>query len=127
MKIKVLEINNYGNDDILITFSSPYGNARGFWKGQNLEKNKSYYVEFEITQTLAWGKGIKEAELEEYKIRYENDNIYICAMFHSFEDNCLTIRFGETLILVETEGAPFFNCRFLTISFGMMNIYPYTL
>jgi len=95
---------------------------------QNPEINKSYYVEFDIPQTLIWGKDIKKAQFDEYKIWYENDNIYICAMFHSFEDNCcLTIKFGESLILVETEGDPIFNYKFLTICIKKMNIYPYTL
>ncbi len=127
MKIQVLEINKYGNEETLITFSSPYGSAHGFWMERDPEINKSCDVEFDIPQTLVWGKDIKEAEFEECKIWHENDSIYIRAMLHAFEDNCLTIRFGESLILVETEGYSFFHDEFLTISFRTMNIYPYTL
>ncbi len=128
MNIKVLEINKYGNDETLISFSSPYGTAHGFWMEQSPKINKSYNVEFDISQTLVWGKDIKKAGIDEYKIWHQNDIIYICAMFHSFEDNCcLTIRLGKTLILVETEGDPIINSQFLTISLRKMNIYPYTL
>ena len=128
MKVKVLEINEYGKDEILITFSSPYGSAHGFWMEQNPEINKSYSVEFDIPQTLVWGDDIKEAESDEYKIWCENDNIYIRAMFHSFEDNgCLTIRLGESLILAETKDAPIYNSKFLTIRCRKLNVYPYTL
>jgi len=95
---------------------------------QDPEKNKSYHVEFDIPQSLIWGKDIKKAESNEYKMWYEDDNIYICAMFHSFEDNCcLTIRLGESLILVETEGDPIEDSKYLTICFRKINIYPYSL
>ena len=127
MNIKVLEINKYDKDKILVKFSSPYGSAYGFWMERNPEINKSYHVEFDIPQTLVWGKDIKEAEFDECKMWCENDNIYICAMFDSFDDNCLTIRFGESLILIDTEGDPNMNSKFLTICFRKMNIYPYTL
>ena len=128
MKIKVLEINEYGKDEILITFSSAHGSAHGFWMGRNPEINKSYDVEFDIPQTLVWGMDIKEAEYDECKIWCENDHINIRAMFHSFDDNgCLTMRLGESLILAETEGDPINNCKLLTIRFRKMNIYPYTL
>lgn len=48
MNIKVLDINKYDKDEILITFSSPYGSAHGFWMERNPEINKSYNVEFDI-------------------------------------------------------------------------------
>jgi hypothetical protein len=127
MKIKVLEINKHGNDEILVTFSSPYGSAHGFWMEQNPEINKSYHVELDIPQTLFWEKDIKEAEFNECKIGGENDNIFICAMFDSFDDHCLTIRFGESIILIDTEGDPNMNSKFLTICFRKINIYPYAL
>jgi len=127
MKIKVLEENKLGKDDVLVKFSSSYGSAHGFWMERTPEINKTYHVEFDIPQTLVWGKDIKIAESNECKIWYENDTVHFCAMFHSFEDNCLTIRFGESLILVETEGDSIFNCLFITLCFRKMSIYPYTL
>ena len=127
MKIKVLEINKYDEDDILVAFSSPYGSAHGFWMEQNPKIDKSYDVEFDIPQTLVWGKDIKEAESDDYKIWVENDNVYIYAQFDSFEEDCLTIRFGEDIMLIDTEGDPNMTSKFLAICVSKMNIYPYKL
>lgn len=129
MEIKVFEINKQGKDEILIRFSSPYGSAHGYWMDQNPEINKSYHVEFDIPQVLVWGKDIKEAESDEYSVGYdENGNIFIRSMFHSYDESgCLTVRLGESLVLVETKGDPIANCKFLRICFSKMNIYPHTL
>ncbi len=127
MKIKVFEMNTSVQNKILITFSSPYGSAHGFWVERVPEISKSYDVEFDIPQTLVLGKDITKAELDEFRVWCVNDDNYICAEFHSFEDNYLTVRFGKSLIFIETEGEPILNYKFLTTCFRKMNIYPYSL
>ena len=104
MKIKVLEINKLVKDEVLVKFSSPYGDAYGFSVDPNPKLNKTYDVELDISQHLVWGEDIKEAVFDEYKIWHENDHIFIITQFDSFEDGCLAVRFGEDIILIDTEG-----------------------
>ncbi|WP_315119591.1 hypothetical protein [uncultured Clostridium sp.] len=128
MQIDIVKLCQCESEGIFIEFSSQYGVAKGLWKGNTPEINQSYYVELDIRKTLIWEIDIIETDCREYKMWSEQDNIFFNVKMESYEnDGCLTVRLGDNVILIETEGIPYSEGSFLKLQVNKILIYPYDL
>ncbi len=127
MKIQVVKKVLTDNQRILVEFNTPYGATFGNWIGAEPELFKECHIEFEIPDRLIWGSNISESELHDYKIWSNEKNIVLNVKLESYDDDhCLTVRLGDSLILVETQGTPF-TALFLSLRVEKINIYPFDI
>lgn len=128
MLVNIIKLCKFENNGTFVEFSSRYGVAKGLWKGNAPEVNQSYYVELDITKVLIWGTDIIETECMEYKVWTEKENIFLNVKIECHEDDgCLSVRLGESIILIETEDIPYLKDSFLRIQLNEISIYPYNM
>jgi hypothetical protein len=124
MQVKIDKINEKETGEIYIEFSSLYGNSTGLWSGEKPILNKSYYVEVEVPQKLKWGIDIVKIDSSEYRIWNEQETVFINAQIDSVDDdNCLAIRLGDSIVLIETSGIPYAVGDFLEIVVSKIVLY----
>lgn len=128
MQVNIVKLHESSSEGIYIEFSSQYGVAKGLWKGSTPKISQSYFVEIDIPKILIWATDIIETDYEEYKMWSEQGNIFFNVRMERCEDDgCLTVRFGDSIILIETEGIPYPQGSFLKIETNRILIYPYDL
>lgn len=127
MKVNIIKLCQCVSEGGVIEFSSQYGSAKGLWKGDIPEINQHYYIELDIPKILIWGIDIVEADCKEYKVWNEQNNIFLNVQLEYYDDNCTTVRIGDSLILIETQGIPYSVDTFLKIQLNEMLIYPFEL
>lgn len=128
MLINIIKSYQFESNRTLVEFSSLYGVAKGFWKGNIPEINQSYYVELDIPKVLIMGTDIIETECREYKVWTDQENIFLNVKLECHEDDgCLTVRLGESIILIETVGSSYPKDSFLRIQLNEISVYPYNL
>ncbi|MGG0824920.1 hypothetical protein ABE099_18810 [Paenibacillus turicensis] len=103
--IKSFEENN---EETKVVFSSEFGEGTAWWQGALPKEGMSYDVEIEIPNVLKWGKDIHETNTHLYSIKIINNRVCFEGEFESIsdEDGCMVVRFGNSIILLETEGVP---------------------
>lgn len=129
MLVNIIKSCQFQNNGTFVEFSSRYGVAKGLWKGNAPEANQSYYVELDIPKVLISGTDIIETECREYKVWSEQENIFLNVKveFHE-DDGCLSVRLGESIILIETEeDIAYPKDSFLRIQLNEISIYPYNV
>lgn len=105
-----------------------YGNAKGVWKGNKPEVDRSYHVEFDTTKILTWGIDITKSACREYKLWSEQDTIFLNVKMEQYENvGLLTVRFGDSVFLIETEGIPYNKGSNLLIKLNEILLYPFDL
>lgn len=96
------------NSEIKVEFSTEYGEGIAFWQGAQPKKGFAYDVELEIPDVLKWGKDINRTNSKFYSIEILNNRVCFEGKLESYSgnDGCCIIRFGDSIILLETEGNP---------------------
>jgi hypothetical protein len=94
---------------IEITFSSEYGDGIGVWNNEQLEVNKSFYVELDIKETLIYDKGIIKTEEQSTKIFIDNYYTCIIGKIEEIETDVITLRIGKSITMLEVDKSESFN------------------
>lgn len=104
MKIHVKKVDT-SSEDVIIDFSSEYGEAEAFWGTKPIPKaNADYEVELDITDELAWGCEIKPSKDKKFSIRME-DEIYLTGIIEKvYKDGIADFRLDKSLIQLELDG-----------------------
>ncbi|MBP1903700.1 hypothetical protein J2Z32_000312 [Paenibacillus turicensis] len=120
-------INSYeeNNEKIKVVFSSEFGEGIALWQGTHPKEGMSYDVELEIPNVLKWSKDIHETNSHLYSIKTINNRVCFEREFESVsdEDGCMVVRFGNSIILLETEGVPTGVQSFLRFETDNLIIY----
>lgn len=103
MRVIIKEIINQ-TQGYKVKFSTEYGNASAFWKGNEPHINKEYFVELEVPGVLYWKADIAVTE-ENHIIAVESDTVHLVGLLESIEEDGYTvIRLGDSIISLETLG-----------------------
>lgn len=126
MEVTITKAENY-SEGILVQFRSQHGEAFGIWNGHKRpEENESYNVEFDITEPLEWGKGVKLSKKEGFKIAVTENSITITGKVEKvLGDGFIDFRFGESVIQIEVEGKNIPKGKFVDIITNELEIYAY--
>lgn len=105
MKIHVKKVD-ISAEDIMIDFTSEYGDAEAFWGTRPVPKAKTDYdVELDITDELAWGRDVKPSTDKKFSIVMQKDDIYITGILEKINKGGMAdFRLGKNLIQLELEG-----------------------
>lgn len=105
------------NGEIKVAFSSEFGEGIALWQGAIPKVGIPYDVELEIPNVLKWGKDIHGTNLQQYSIKIQNNRVCLEGKLESVsdEDGCCVVRFGNSIILIETEGVPSAVQSFLSL------------
>ncbi|MGI2298152.1 hypothetical protein [Paenibacillus sp. GXUN7292] len=108
MKVKIIEINNI-DDKIKVTFLSELGEGLGYWQGTNPEINNTYFVELDIQETLVFGNNISKILNHPNSILISDEITTIIGKIEFIEDNCIILRIGKSIIIIEVDKLQEFN------------------
>lgn len=105
MKIHVKKVD-ISAEDIMIDFTSEYGDAEAFWGTRPVPKAKTDYdVELDITDELGWGRDVKPSTDKKFSIVMQKDDIYITGILEKiYKGGMADFRLGKNLIQLELEG-----------------------
>lgn len=107
---------------IFVRCSSPYGNFCADWQSVEPSMNMKYIVEIEIPGVFKWGDTIKQSNEREFQIRKGSEHVSFNGVLDSIdEDGCASIRFGDSIILLETEGEPISLGKY--VSFQSVDVF----
>lgn len=125
MKV-VIKSYEESNEKIKVSFSSKYGEGIALWQGAIPKEGISYDVELEIPNVLKWGSDIHGINSYLYSIEILNNRV-VCFKGKlesvSEEDGCCVVRFGDSIILLDTEGVPLEVQSFLRFETENVIIY----
>jgi hypothetical protein len=126
MKIHVKKVD-IGEEDIMIDFSSEYGDAEAFWGTRPLPKAKTdYEVELDITDELVWGRDVKPSTDKKFSI-IQKDDVYITGLLEKLHKNGMAdFRLGKSLIQLELEGKNIPTGSYVTIKTSSIDLYEVT-
>ena len=124
MKV-VIKSYEESNDEIKVAFSCEFGEGIAVWQGMIPKEGNSYDVELEISNVLKWGKDIHGTNSHLYSIEILNNRVCFEGKLESAsdEDGCCVVRFGDSIILLETEGIPSELQSFLRFETDSVIIY----
>lgn len=95
-------------DENVVEVSTGYGILFGLWNGEIPKTNDIREVEIEIEDTQEWNEDITPTEQREYKCGMIDGKFFIIGCLEAVEDDGYTvIRFGESIISIDTEGESF--------------------
>ncbi len=123
MKIHITKVNT-SSEDVIIFFSSEYGDAEAFWGTKPIPKaNADYEVEVDITDELIWGQDINLSKDKKFCIRMQ-DEIYITGILEKVYKNGLAdFRLGKSLVQLELEGKNIPIGEYVTIKATSLEVY----
>lgn len=124
MKIKVKKVDS-STEDIIINFTSEYGDAEAFWGTKPLPKaNAEYDVEFDITDELVWGKDVKLSNDKKFSIVMKQDDLYITGILEKvYKSGLADFRLGKNLIQIELLGKNAPTGAYVTIKTTSLELY----
>lgn len=124
MKIKVKKVDS-STEDIIINFTSEYGDAEAFWGTRPLPKaNIEYDVEFDITDELVWGKDVKPSNDKKFSITMKQDDLYITGVLEKvYKSGLADFRLGKNLIQIELLGKNAPTGAYVTIKTTSLELY----
>jgi hypothetical protein len=124
MKIHVKKVDT-SSEDIIINFTSEYGDAEAFWGTKPIPKaNTDYEVELDITDELAWGQEVKPSKDKKFSITMQRDDIYITGVLEkTYKGGMADFRLGKNLIQLELEGSNIPIGSYVTIKATNIELY----
>jgi hypothetical protein len=124
MKIHIKKVD-IGKEDIIIDFTSEYGDAEAFWGTRPLPKAKAdYEVELDITDELAWGQEVKPSPDKKFSIIMKQDDIYITGILEKvYKGGMADFRLGKNLIQLELVGKNIPTGGYVTIKIPSIDMY----
>jgi hypothetical protein len=115
----------YEKQDILVKFSSDFGNAVAYWSEKKPTINSNYQVEIDISGVVEWGKEALLSDNNIEAIYLKNDNVFISGSIESIdEDGYTTVRLGNSIISFLTTGIPFQVGAYITLSTKKITLSP---
>jgi hypothetical protein len=123
MKIHVKKVDT-STEDIIINFTSEYGDGEAFWGTKPIPKaNNDYEVELDITDELTWGQEIKPSTDKKFSIAMK-DEIYITGILEKiYKGGMADFRFDKNLIQLELDGKNIPTCGYVTIKTTNIEMY----
>lgn len=126
MEIQIIKIDD-STEDIVVNFTTPYGEGRAFWNGTKKYKpelNEKYKVEYDISDILEWGKEITLSKKNDFSIETTEDGIILTGKLEGIDrDGIAELRFGESIIQLEIEGGKLPTGKFVDINTNEIEIY----
>ena len=123
MKIHVKKVE-ITEEDIVIDFTSEYGDAEAFWGTRPLPKAKTDYdVELDITDELVWGRDVKPSTEKKFSIIQKDDIIITGILEKLYKNGMADFRLGKSLIQIELEGKNIPTGVYVTIKTASIDIY----
>lgn len=124
MKIHVKKVD-ISVEDIMIDFTSEYGDAEAFWGTRPVPKAKADYdVELDITDELTWGREVKPSTDKKFSIVMQKDDIYITGILEKiYKGSMADFRLGKNLIQLELEGRNIPTGGYVVIKVTSIEIY----
>lgn len=111
-------------DENVVEVSTGYGILSGLWNGEIPKTNDIREVEIEIEDTQEWNEDITPTESKEYKCGMSDGKIFIIGYLETVEDDGYTvIRFGESIISVDTEGESFIVGEYVKLILENIEFY----
>lgn len=119
IRVKVIGIKeNY------VKVSSQYGQMSGMWNGELPKLHTVKEVEIEIDSTLKWSEDIVEVEETQFKYGNIENKVFIIGCIEAVEDDGYTvIRFGDSIVTIDTEGEPFSKGKFVKLVIDKLEFY----
>ena len=104
MHITVTSVANTDSSPVT-GFICRYGVGRGIWTVGVPRPDQEYDVEFDLDQPIRFGLNTKVTKNEVPRIYNSEHQITLIAKIEDvFENNTASLRFGDSLILVDYEG-----------------------
>ena len=124
MKIHVKKVDA-SSEDIIINFTSEYGDAEAFWGTKPIPKaNTDYEVELDITDELTWGQEVKPSKDKKFSITMQRDDIYITGVLEkTYKGGMADFRLDKNLIQLELEGRNIPIGGYVTIKVTNIELY----
>ncbi|HYE12070.1 MAG TPA: hypothetical protein VEF53_18015 [Patescibacteria group bacterium] len=124
MKIHVKKVDT-SSEDIIINFTSEYGDAEAFWGTKPIPKaNTDYEVELDITDELTWGQEVKPSKDKKFSITMQRDDIYITGVLEkTYKGGMADFRLDKNLIQLELEGRNIPIGGYVTIKVTNIELY----
>jgi len=124
MKIQVKKVDT-SSEDVIINFTSEYGNAEAFWGSKPIPKaNMEYDVELDITDELVWGQDVKPSKDKKFSITMQKDDIYITGIIEKVHKGGIAdFRFDKNLVQLELEGKNIPTGAYVTIKTYSIEFY----
>lgn len=90
----------------IVEFTCRYGTGRGVWKVGVPEPGREYVVELDVGRPLRLGVDARATAEDAPHIRVMDDGVALFARVEEvFDDQTVSLRLGDSLILTEYEGA----------------------
>lgn len=124
MKVHVKKVVTSA-EDIIIEFTSEYGDAEAFWSTRPIPKAKADYdVELDITDELVWGRDVKPSTDKKFIINMQKDDIFITGVLEkTYKGGIVDFRLGKNLIQLELEGKNIPIGGYVTIKTSSIEMY----
>jgi hypothetical protein len=124
MKIHVKKVE-LSEEDVIIDFTSEYGDSEAFWSTRPLPKAKTDYdVELDITDELSWGRDVKPSTDKKFSITMQKDDLYITGVLEKiYKGGMADFRLGKNLIQIELEGKNIPTGGYVTIKTASIDFY----
>ncbi len=122
-----IHINKVREDqsELFVEFYSPNGNGIGLWNGTAPKIGDTLDVELDINEAFSWQKNIKYSPDKKSLITTINNTIQITAeLIPGIKDNCLALKLGDSIILIEVEEPLPRKSGFVQITTTKLNLYP---
>jgi hypothetical protein len=123
MRVKITKIFAENEEGIDVEFSTELGNCKGIWQGLKPIIGGIYEIEIEIPYALKWKHDIFLAQNKIFQIRINESNVSLIGILESNEGNFSSLKLGNDIVLLETEGIPFEEKKFIEILTEKLLIY----
>lgn len=105
MLINIIDFKSEEKGKETISFKSPYGDARAFWKGSTPILSKDYEVELDLNEVFISEDNIIHSNIEKYFIDHNGSYFIINGKIESLiNEDLASIRLGDSLFLVSYKG-----------------------
>ncbi|MDF2671674.1 MAG: hypothetical protein K0R67_3980 [Paenibacillus sp.] len=123
MKIVITDIQK-DHDTISVLYTSEYGSGRAIWMSIEPDIRKEYFVEIDIPEIVQWGLEITLSEQKLYSLKTTGDVTWINGLLESVEeDGVITMRLGQSILLVESTGEPLSCGKFVELKANKMLLF----
>lgn len=124
MKINIVKNERIESDQVVVSFSSEFGNGKARWNGESPLEGREYYVELEIPDTAEWRKDVIKSDKEQYCIKSNGKCTSIVCVVESFFDyGCCDFRIGTSLVTLTIAGEHYPKGTFVEISTENLILY----
>ncbi|ABR48356.1 conserved hypothetical protein [Alkaliphilus metalliredigens QYMF] len=124
MKIVINKVNR-DTEDIIIDFTTEFGSGAATWNGNRMaEQDKEYDVQYDITDSLAWGEDVVLSKEKKFSIAITQEGIFITGVLEKvFKDGLVDLRFGKSIIQLEVEGNNLPRGQYVKVRADSLEVY----